>query len=46
LDRDALFERLDADAVYLAIGLSRNWQGVYWPLVIGVHVVPDYEVAA
>lgn len=45
LDRDALFERLDADAVYLAIGLSRDWQGEYWPLVIGVHVVPDYEVA-
>jgi hypothetical protein len=44
LDHGALFERLDADAIYLAIGLSRNWQGQYWPLVIGVHVVPDYEV--
>jgi hypothetical protein len=45
LDHDALYERLGADKVYLAIGLSRNWQGDYWPLVIGVHVVPDYEVA-
>jgi hypothetical protein len=45
MDRDTLFERLDAEAVYLAIGLSRSWQGEYWPLVIGVHVVPDYEVA-
>jgi hypothetical protein len=44
LDHGTLFERLGADAVYLAIGLSRNWQGQYWPLVIGVHVVPDYEV--
>jgi hypothetical protein len=44
LDHGTLFERLEADAIYLAIGLSRNWQGQYWPLVIGVHVVPDYEV--
>ena len=44
LDHDALFERLSADALYLAVGLSRNWQGEYWPLVVGVHVVPDYEV--
>ena len=29
--------------LYLVIGLSRNWQGEYWPLVVGVHVVPDYE---
>jgi hypothetical protein len=44
LDHDALCERLGAEALYLAIGLSRNWQGEYWPLVVGVHVVPDYEV--
>jgi hypothetical protein len=44
LDHDALCERLDADAIYLAVGLSRPWQGEYWPLVIGVHLVPDYEV--
>jgi hypothetical protein len=44
LDHDALFERLEVEALYLAVGLSRNWQGEYWPLVIGVHVVPDYEV--
>lgn len=42
---DALVERLNAEAVYLALGLSRNWQGEYWPLVVGVHVVPDYEAA-
>jgi hypothetical protein len=44
LDHDALCERLDAEALYLAVGLSRNWQGEYWPLIVGVHVVPDYEV--
>jgi hypothetical protein len=36
-------ERLNADAIYLAVGLGRKWQERYWPLVIGVHVVPDYE---
>jgi len=44
LDHEALSERLNADAIYLAIGLSRSWQGEYWPLVVGVHVVPDYEM--
>ena len=44
LDHDALCERLNTEAIYLAVGLSRFWQGEYWPLVIGVHVVPDYEV--
>jgi hypothetical protein len=44
LDHDALCRRLNADAVYLTVGLSRNWQGQYWPLVVGVHVVPDYAM--
>ncbi|MFQ5857631.1 MAG: hypothetical protein ACE5LU_18655 [Anaerolineae bacterium] len=44
LDHDALCERLGAEALYLAVGLSRSWQGEYWPLVVGVHAVPDYEV--
>ena len=42
-DHSALVERLRADALYLTLGLSRNYQGQYWPLVVGVHVVPDYE---
>lgn len=42
LDHDALFERLNAEALYLAVGLSRTYQGEYWPLVVGVHAVPDY----
>lgn len=43
-DHAALLKRLEAEALYLAVGLSRSWQGVCWPLVIGVHVVPDYPI--
>jgi len=44
IDDQTVHERLQAEAVYLALGLSRSWQGKYWLLVIGVHVVPDYEI--
>jgi hypothetical protein len=40
-----LTERLQAREIYLALGLSRGFEGEYWPLVVGVHVVPDYEMA-
>jgi hypothetical protein len=40
---DALCERLGASTVYLALGLSRSWRGRCWPLVVGVHTVPDYQ---
>ncbi len=43
LDHAGLCGRLHAEALYLTIGLSRNWQGQCWPLVVGVHVVPDYD---
>jgi len=43
LNHESLLKRLKAEALYLTLGLSRNWQGEYWPLVVGVHVVPDYE---
>jgi hypothetical protein len=33
-----------SQAVYLALGLSRAYQGQLWPIVVGVHLVPDYEV--
>ena len=42
--QNAILERLTAEAIYLAVGLSRSWQGEYWPLVVGVHVVPDYDM--
>jgi len=46
LSHEALLDRLGAEALYLAVGLSRNWRNEYWPLVVGVHVVPDYEAEA
>jgi hypothetical protein len=39
-----LAERLRAADIYLALGLSRGYEGRYWLMVVGVHVVPDYEV--
>ena len=45
LDGDALAERLPSGEVYLAVGLSRTYQGQNWPLVIGVHTMPDYQAA-
>lgn len=42
LSRDELRTRLPTDDIYLSIGLSRPYQGRQWPLVIGVHCVPDY----
>jgi hypothetical protein len=44
LDQPALFARLNAQTLYLVVGLSRSWQGEYWPLVVGVHTVPDWRV--
>ena len=45
LDGSELVDRLRATAIYLALGLSRGYQGRYWLMIVGVHVVPDYEVA-
>jgi hypothetical protein len=44
LDDTALKKRLEVDEVFLALGLSRSYEGTIWPLVIGVHPVPDYQV--
>lgn len=44
LDQETLLQRLSAEAIYLTVGLSRQYQGEYWPLIVGVHVVPDYEM--
>jgi hypothetical protein len=44
IDDQTVRERLQAKAVYLALGLSRSWQGKYWLLAVGVHVVPDYPM--
>ena len=44
LEQGELAERLGAEAIYLALGLSRRYQEQFTLLVIGVHCVPDYEV--
>ncbi|MGQ9627476.1 MAG: hypothetical protein ACUVV0_11300 [Anaerolineae bacterium] len=42
-DDQRLKERLNVKEIYLAVGLTRPYKGEYWPMVIGVHTVPDYE---
>jgi hypothetical protein len=43
LTEDDIYERLEAEAIYLTVGLSRPWKNRCWPMVVGVHTVPDYE---
>lgn len=42
-DRGDLEARFGIREVYLAVGLSRSFEGTFWPMVIGVHTLPDYE---
>ncbi len=35
---------LGCTEVYLTLGLARQFEGEYWPLVVGVHTVPGYDV--
>jgi hypothetical protein len=42
-DLIGLRARLGIERLFLAVGLSRNYQGQYWPIVVGVHTLPDYE---
>lgn len=44
LDHKELVARLDAEAFYLTLGLSRKWKGQHWLLAHAVHVVPDYTM--
>jgi hypothetical protein len=32
-------------AIWLALGLTRELHGRRWPLIVGVHTIPDYEAA-
>lgn len=36
-------EALGAKRVFLVMGLSREYQGKHWPMVVGVHTCPDFE---
>lgn len=42
-DLTALRRHLEIERLFLAVGLSRSYQGQYWPIVVGVHTLPDYE---
>lgn len=42
LTKAQLMERLPAQDLFLALGLSSSFQGECWLLVVGVHVIPDY----
>jgi hypothetical protein len=42
-DLPALRQRLGVERIFLAVGLSRNYQGQLWPMGVGVHTLPDYE---
>jgi len=39
-----LRERAGVETFFLALGLSRTFEGGHWPMVVGVHAVPDYNV--
>jgi hypothetical protein len=38
------FRRRGKTEVYLAVGLSRLYQGKHWALVVGVHSIPELDV--
>lgn len=42
-DEGDLEARFGIREVYLAAGLARSYKGAFWPMIIGVHTVPDYE---
>jgi hypothetical protein len=46
LSGDALRVALGGAArIWLALGTSRTHDGRHWPLIVGVHTLPDYEAA-
>lgn len=45
LDAAELKAQLGAARIYLALGLSRTYNGQIWLLVVGVHADPDYTIA-
>jgi hypothetical protein len=42
-DLGDLEARYGIQQVYLAAGLTRSHQGGYWPIIVGVHTVPDHQ---
>ena len=44
-DAGDLETRFGIQEIYLARGLTRSFEGKCWPLVVGVHTLPDYQAA-
>jgi hypothetical protein len=42
-DAGDLEARLGIEEIYLSVGLTRTYKGSCWPIVVGIHTVPDYE---
>jgi hypothetical protein len=42
-DQGDLEARFGIQEIYLAVGLTRSHEGSYWPIVIGVHTLPDHQ---
>jgi len=42
-DQGDLEARFGIQEIYLAVGLTRSHEGSYWPIIIGIHTVPDYQ---
>ena len=45
LTADGLREAAGGEPLYLSVGLSRSFQDQMWPMVVGVHCLPDYEAS-
>jgi hypothetical protein len=44
-DAGDLEARFGIRQIYLVVGLTRSFQGSFWPIIVGVHTADDYETA-
>jgi hypothetical protein len=44
-DAGDLETRYGVSDIYLVVGLTRSYRGSFWPIIVGVHTLPDYDVA-
>lgn len=42
-DAGDLEARFGINQIYLVVGLTRSFKGGFWPIVVGVHTLPDYQ---
>lgn len=43
LRTEGVRDTLATERIFVALGLSRTHEGKHWPLVVGIHVWPDYD---